>query len=80
MRYLMHFPAEQLELTRRGCVELFTEHFEVSVMPPVVPNFIQVVVLTASADAFLRVGDARVLRLSLAQEDILELIHASIDK
>ena len=46
----------------------------------VVSDFFEVVVLSADAQAFLRVGRPLELRCGIAQEDILELVHAGIGK
>jgi hypothetical protein len=43
-------------------------------------HFFQVVVLTAYAKAFLGIGHAGIWRLAVAQEIILELVHARVGK
>ncbi len=54
------------------------EHFEQRVVVRVVPDFFEVVVLAAHAEAELRVGDARRDRRSGAEENVLEGRHATV--
>mmetsp|Transcript_18016 Transcript_18016/g.57622 ORF Transcript_18016/g.57622 Transcript_18016/m.57622 type:complete len:812 (+) Transcript_18016:860-3295(+) len=59
------------------------QHLEERVVVHVLAHVVQVVVLAASADALLRVARAtkpsqRTARVHLAQEDGLELVHASV--
>ena len=54
------------------------EHLEHRVVVGVVSDFFQVVVLAAHAQALLRVGGAQVRGLGVAQEDVLELVHAGV--
>src|SRR5438552_15291397 len=49
-------------------------------MPAGVAHILQVIMLTAGADAFLRAGGAGVVALLLAKEDVLELVHACVRK
>lgn len=42
------------------------------------PYLLQVVVLSGNAQAFLSVGDARLGYRTIAQKEILELVHARI--
>src|SRR5882672_5939523 len=43
-------------------------------------HFVQVVVLAAGADDFLRRGGALVISLLGAEEDVFELVHSGVDK
>ena len=54
------------------------EHLEKGVMPRGVADIVEVVVLAAGADAFLRGGGALVRPLLDPGEDVLELHHAGI--
>ena len=54
------------------------EHLEHRVVVGVVADFLQVVVLAAHAEALLGVGGPQVRGLGIAQEDVLELVHAGI--
>ena len=54
------------------------EHLEHRMMVSVVPDLFKVVVLAAHAEAFLRIRSAVVPGLGIAQEYILELVHAGI--
>ena len=56
------------------------QHFEHGMMIGIVTYFFQVVVLTADAQTFLRVGHTRIFRRRLSQENILELVHTGIGK
>ena len=56
------------------------EHFEEGVVVGVHADFLQVVVLSTDAKAFLGVGNASMLHRLVAQKQILEWIHASIDE
>ena len=64
-----------LEVVAEGEV---AEHLEEGVVAGGVSDVVQVVVLAAGADAFLRGGGAGVRALFLAGEDVLELDHAGI--
>ena len=54
------------------------QHLEERVMPGGVADIVQVVVLAAGADAFLRRGGADIGPLLLPGEDVLELDHARV--
>ena len=54
------------------------EHLEHRMVVGVVPHFLEVVVLAAHAKALLGVGGPQVRGLVVAQEDVFELVHASI--
>ena len=54
------------------------QHLEEGVVPRGVAHVVQVVVLAAGADAFLRRGGAHVGALLLAGEHVLELHHAGV--
>jgi hypothetical protein len=54
------------------------EHLEEGVVVGVLADVVEVVVLAAGADAFLRVGGAGIRRLLGAQEVRLELVHAGV--
>ena len=75
----MQFPGEVdgvgLEVVAEGEV---AQHLEEGVMAAGVADVLEVVVLAAGADAFLRAGGARVVALFQAQEDVLELVHARV--
>ena len=55
-------------------------HLEERVVAAGVADVFEIVVLAAGADAFLGGGGARVVAFLLAQEDVLELIHARVGK
>ncbi len=57
-----------------------SEHFEKSLMPRGFADFIEVVVLAAGAQTFLRRTGAHVLALLGAEKDVFELIHARVGK
>ena len=65
----------RLEVVAEGEI---AEHLEEGVVPRGVADVVEVVVLAAGADAFLRRGGADVGALFLAGEDVLELHHAGI--
>ena len=44
----------------------------------VVADLLQVVVLARNAQTFLRIGRTRILAGGVAQEDVLELVHARV--
>ena len=46
----------------------------------VMPHLLQVVVLARNAQALLGVGRTRIFAGRIAQEDILELVHARVGK
>ena len=52
------------------------EHLEECVVPAVLADVLEVVVLAAGADALLRRGRATEFGRAPAEEDILELVHA----
>ena len=54
------------------------QHLEHSVVVCIVSHFFEVVVLSAHAEALLAVGGAAHLRSAVAQEDVLELVHAGV--
>ena len=56
------------------------EHFEEGVVIGVHADFFQVIVLATDAKAFLGVGDSGMLNRLIAEEQILERIHACIDE
>ena len=64
-----------LEVVAEGEV---AEHLEERVVARRDAHVLEVVVLSAGADALLRRGRARVLALLPAQEDVLELVHAGV--
>ena len=66
-----------------SCFEIIAEgkiaeHFEERVVAAGVADVFEIVVLAAGADAFLRSGGAGVVALFQAEEDFLELVHASV--
>ena len=54
------------------------QHLEHRMVVGVVADLLQVVVLARHAQALLRVGRARILAGRIAQEDVLELVHARV--
>src|SRR5439155_24787628 len=54
------------------------EHLEKSLMPRGLSYFVEVVMLAAGAQALLRRSRAHILTLLGPEEDVLELIHASV--
>ena len=56
------------------------QHLEHRVVIGVVTYFLQVVVLSAHTQTFLRVGHTTALWLHVTQDDILELVHTCIGK
>ena len=54
------------------------QHFEHRVVVGVVSHLFEVVVLTAHAQAFLRVGHAAALGFDVAENDVLELVHTGV--
>ncbi len=64
-----------LEVVAEGEI---AQHLEEGVMAGGVAHIVEVVVLAAGADAFLRGGGAAVGALFLTGEDVLELHHARI--
>jgi hypothetical protein len=56
------------------------QHLEEGVVAAGAADVLEVVVLAAGADAFLRRGGAGVVALLLAKEDVLELVHARVGK
>src|SRR5260221_11769488 len=56
------------------------EHLEESLMPHRLADFVEVVVLAAGAQTFLRRTGAQVLALLDSEKDILELIHAGVSE
>ena len=64
-----------LEVVAEGEV---AEHFEKRVVAARVADILEIVVLAAGADAFLRSCGARVVALFQAEEDVLELVHACV--
>ncbi len=67
--------APRFEVVAEGPV---AEHFKKSVMAAGAADVVEIVVLAAGADAFLRVGGAGVGAFFLAEEDRLELVHAGV--
>ena len=45
-----------------------------------VPDFLEVIVFSADAQAFLRIHGTRILALSNAEKNLLELVHTGISK
>ena len=54
------------------------QHFEHRMVVGVVSDLLQIVVLARNAQAFLRIGRTRIFAGSVAQEDVLELVHARV--
>ena len=54
------------------------QHLEHGVVVGIVTHFLQVVVLSAYAKAFLRVSNSFVFRRVVAQNDIFKLVHSRI--
>ena len=57
-----------------------TEHLEHGVVISIVTYLLQVVVLTRHTQTLLRIGCTRVFARSIAQEDILKLVHTGVGK
>src|SRR3546814_20547746 len=79
------FPYTSLFRSDRLVLEIVAErevaeHLEEGVVPGGIADIVEVVVLAAGADAFLRGRGAGIGALLLAGEDILELHHAGIGK
>ncbi len=55
-----------------------TQHFKHGMMVGVMPHLFQIVMLATDTQAFLAVGNPRPLRRFVAEDNILELIHARI--
>src|SRR3546814_12959307 len=72
---LGEFDRRLLEVVAEGEV---AEHLEKGVVPGGVADVLEIVVLAAGADAFLRGGRAPVGPRLRAGEDVLELHHAGI--
>ena len=49
-------------------------------MPRGKANIVQIIMFATGPDTLLRTGGAGIFRATLAGEDILELIHAGVDK
>ena len=64
-----------LEVVAKGEV---AEHLEEGVVPAGVPDVLEIVVLAAGPDAFLRGGGPGVGAVLLSEEDALELDHAGV--
>ena len=56
------------------------KHLKHGVVVRVMSNFLQVIVLTAHAQALLRVGAAAWLGVALAKDNIFPLVHTSVGK
>ena len=54
------------------------QHLEHGVVVSVVAHFLQVVVLAADAEAFLRIAGTGIGCIGIAEEDVLELVHAGV--
>ena len=54
------------------------QHLEHGVVVSVVAHFLQVVVLAADAEALLRIAGTGIGCIGVAEEDVLELVHARI--
>ena len=54
------------------------QHLEHRMVVGVVADLLQVVVLARNAQTFLRIGRTRILAGGVAQEDVLELVHARV--
>ena len=72
-----HLDGAALEVVAEGPV---AQHFEEGVMPARSPDVVEIVVLAAGADAFLRVGNALPRGLLGAEEIGLELVHPGVGK
>jgi len=64
-----------LEIVAEGEV---TEHLEEGVMASGAADVLEIVVLAASAHALLAGGGAHILALLVAEEAVLELVHAGV--
>ena len=64
-----------LEVVAEGPV---AQHLEHGVVVRIVPHFFQVVVLTADAQALLRIGHPLPFGRMVSQDNILELVHARV--
>ena len=65
------------EIVAKGPV---AEHFKHGVVVGVVSHLFEVVVLTAHAQAFLRVGHATAFGFGMSEDDVLELVHPGVGK
>ena len=54
------------------------QHLEHRVVVGVVSHLFEVVVLAAHSQTLLRIGRTRIRRRGIAQEDVLELVHAGV--
>ena len=54
------------------------EHLEHRVVVGVMPDLLQVVMLAAHAETLLGVGLPAALRLTIAEDDVLKLVHAGV--
>ena len=66
-----------LEVIAKGPV---AQHLKHGVVVGIASYLLEVVVLTADAEALLRVCCTTILRLFIAQDDILKLVHPGIGK
>jgi hypothetical protein len=57
-----------------------TQHFKHGMVVVVVANFLQIIVFSAHAQAFLRIDNPFIGRFGITQEVVFELIHARIGK
>ena len=61
-------------------MDQFPKHLEKRVVVGVVAHLVQIIVLTAHAQALLSVGDAAVFGHGIPQEVILKGVHSGIDE
>ena len=80
------YVCKQLPAPRdRFCFEIIAEapvaqHFKHSMVVGINAHFFQVVVLAAYPETFLCIGNTGIRRFFIAQEIILELVHAGVCK
>src|SRR6185369_2878518 len=80
-----HVDEQVPRITNRILLEVIAEgkiaeHLEERVMPRGFPDFIEVVVFAAGADALLRRRRAHILALLASEKSIFELIHARVSE
>src|SRR5206468_11657363 len=64
-----------LEIIAKGKI---AEHLEEGKMARGAADVLEIVVLAAGSNAFLRARGARIIALVAAEEDVLELVHAGV--
>ena len=64
-----------LEVIPKGPV---SKHLKHRVVVRIMAHLLEVVVLTAHAQTFLRVGHAAALGFDVAENDVLELVHTGV--